>query len=45
MNTQKKLYLAKIKNLIEYLKDVYNKKDIIKKKQEFIISKKKARCF
>ena len=45
MNTQKKLYFAKIKNLIEYLKDVYNKKDIIIKKQEFIISKKKQDDF
>ena len=45
MNTQKELYLAKIKNLIEYLKDIYNKKDIIKKKQEFIISKKKQDAF
>ena len=33
MNTQKELYLAKIKNLIGYLKDVYNKKVIIKKKK------------
>ena len=45
MNRQRKLYFAKIKNLIEYLKDVYNKKDIIIKKQEFIISKKKQDDF
>ena len=38
MNTQKELYFTQIKGLIGYLKDVYNKRDIIKKKQEFFIS-------
>ena len=38
MNTQKELYFTQIKGLIGYLKDVYNKRDIIKKKQEFFIT-------